>query len=87
MSKYSYAKHANQMVDTEAIKWAMKAHHYTYRHVSAALGISENSVRNKLAFGTWDLVEAYRLSKLLSLDIMRVFFAFPNTVQTVKILP
>ena len=86
MGMYSIAKHANDMVDKEAIIWAMKAHHYTYRHLSAALGISENSVRNKLAFGTWDLVEAYRLSKLLRLDIMKVFFAFPQTVQTVDTL-
>ena len=78
------AKRKNELVDSDTIRTAIKQKDLRMHTIAAVLGISENSVRNKLNYGTWDLVEAYRLSKLLGVDIVGVFFAHPETVKPVN---
>ena len=52
--------------------------------VAEALGVTVNTVENKLQNGNWDLVEAYRLCKYLNLDLMKTIFAHPETVKILK---
>ena len=84
MPRKKQAKHRNDMVDTEAIRRRMKECRVRMCDLSAALDITENSLRNKLHDGNFDLVEAYRTSQFLKMDLVDTFFKNTDSVEILK---
>ena len=78
-NKY-WAKRGTHLVDNDAIRSRMWLRKVSITMLAAAVGVTENTIRNKLACGSWTLEEAYRISMYLGLDVMQTFFAHPESV-------
>lgn len=75
---YDYCAGENKMVDTVAIKAALRQSAMDQRGFADELGVSYHTLRNRLKYGNWTVLEAYRVCDLLGLDFMTVFFARPQ---------
>ena len=78
---YNYCAGENQMVDTDAIKRAMRNKGIEQRPMADELGVSYHTLLNRLKFANWTVLEAYRLCEILDLDFVEVFFAYPEKVR------
>ena len=72
----------NLMVDTDAIRREMRSRKITYNDLADELGVSRNTIINRIQFANWTLQEAYRVSDLLGLDLMGTFFAYPERIAS-----
>lgn len=69
----------NRMVDTEAIARKLQEKGITYQQFAELLGVSHHTVKNRMRWGNWTVLEAWRVCQILEIDI-GVFFAFPERV-------
>lgn len=75
---YNYCAGENRMVDTLAIKQAIVNSDFDQRSLADEIGVSYHTIRNRLKYGNWTVLEAYRMCDVLGLDFMSVFFAKPQ---------
>lgn len=75
---YNYCAGENRMVDTQAIKEALRRSEFDQRSLADEMRISYHTLRNRLKYGNWTVLEAYRVCDILHLDFMKVFFARPQ---------
>ena len=78
---YSYCASENHMVDTPAIKQAMRQKKIEQKPLAEELGISYHTLLNRLRFANWTVLEAWRLCEILELDFAKVFFAHPEKAR------
>ena len=78
---YNYCAGENHMVDTQAIKNAMREKGIEQKPLADELGVSHHTLINRLRFANWTVLEAYRLCEILGLDFVKVFFAHPEEAR------
>lgn len=81
MNNSDYCSNENPMVDTDEIKRAMHLHGVTLTGLAEYLRVNERTIRHRLKYGNWSVLEAYKVCVLLSLDFEAVFFAYPEAVS------
>lgn len=79
---YDYCAGENRMVDTVAIKAAITESDFDQHTLAEEIGMSYHTIRNRLKYGNWTVLEAYRMCDVLNLDFMSVFFARPQEAWT-----
>ena len=78
---YSYCAGENPMVDTPAIKRAMLDKRIEQKEMADLLGVSFHTLRNRLRYANWTVLEAFRLCEILDIDFAEVFFAHPEKAR------
>ena len=81
MNYSNYCSSENPMVDTDEIKRAMHLNGVTLTGLAAYLGVNERTIRNRMKYGNWTVLEAYKVCVLFNLDFEEVFFAYPEAVS------
>ena len=78
---YDYCSGENPMVDTAAIKLSLEAHEMTQHQFADEIGVSYHTIRNRLKYGNWTVLEAWKVSQLLGIPL-KTFFAFPDKLAS-----